>query len=523
MIISDLISRKELTVIMEIKILENEYWYGGAAYRAARQPYDAHSEEIIEFRLDMAQKEDFDICCEQVSPLFLSSKGRCIYGRKLFRIEFKSGIIRITGEDVIFTDNHKTLKGAQLFAAKNYFSQNTDIPNESFFRFPQFNSWIELGQNQSQEGILKYAEGIVKNGFKPGVLMIDDGWDEYFGSFEFHSGKFSQPKEMVEKLHEMGFKVMLWVSPFITMDTPVFRELNKCGYLICTDGRPAAKAWWNGYSAMLDLTNPQAADYFADRLHYLMNTYGIDGFKFDAGGAGTYSINDDIYKKLPAIEQTKIYDEFGLNFEFHELRPAYNMAGTPLVSRLQDKVCQWTKKGIQGLIPESLIQGLVGYFFGCPDMVGGGDIGSFINDTTDNELFVRWTQASALCPMIQFSAAPWRVLTEESFRAVKKVLDIREKYTDLILALAKNAAETGEPVMRMMEYEFPEQGFERVMDQFMLGSSIMAAPITEQGMTSREVKIPEGRWKCSDGKEYNGGKSYNISCPLDELLIFEKI
>lgn len=513
---------------MEIKILENEYWYGGASHRAADQPYDKSSDAVIELRIDCAEAGDLDICSEQVSPLFLSSKGRCIYGSSPFRIEFKSGVIRITGndDDIIFTDNHKDLKGAQLYAAEHYFMKNAGTPDKRFFRSPQFNSWIELGQNQSQDGVLRYAEGIVENGFKPGVIMIDDGWEEHYGALDFHSGKFPDPASMVKRLHDMGFKVMLWVSPFISMDSRIFRLLRRKGEKSCLvykDGRPAVKEWWNGYGAMLDVTSPEAADYFESKLRYLMDTYGVDGFKFDAGAAVYYSINDDIYKPMPAMEQTRLYDEFGLKFKFHELRPSYNTGGAPMVSRLHDKGCSWTRNGIRAIVPDSLIQGLLGYFYGCPDMVGGGDIASFVNDTTDNELFVRWTEASALCPMIQFSAAPWRVLADDSFGAVKKTLAVREKYTDLILSLAANAAETGEPIMRLMEYEFPGQGFEKVMDQFMLGSRVMAAPVTEQGAVSREVKIPQGIWKCSDGKEYEGGKSYTIECPLDELLVFEKI
>ena len=44
------------------------------------------------------------------------------------------------------------------------------------FTSPQYNTWIELGTNQTQEAILRYAEQIVAHGLPAGILMIDDGW-----------------------------------------------------------------------------------------------------------------------------------------------------------------------------------------------------------------------------------------------------------------------------------------------------------------------------------------------------------
>ena len=63
--------------------------------------------------------------------------------------------------------------------------------------------------DQTQENVLNYAENIKKNGYPCSLLMIDDKWMDYFGKFKFHSGRFTDPKGMLDKLHEMGFKVIL--------------------------------------------------------------------------------------------------------------------------------------------------------------------------------------------------------------------------------------------------------------------------------------------------------------------------
>ena len=55
--------------------------------------------------------------------------------------------------------------------------------------------------------------------------MIDDTWQYGYGVWEFDPRKFSNPKQLCDELHSMGFKIMLWVCPFVSMDSPGYREL----------------------------------------------------------------------------------------------------------------------------------------------------------------------------------------------------------------------------------------------------------------------------------------------------------
>ena len=43
---------------------------------------------------------------------------------------------------------------------------------------------------------------------------------------------FQTPKNMVKRIARMGFKVMLWISPFVTADSPEYRLLAEKGYLL---------------------------------------------------------------------------------------------------------------------------------------------------------------------------------------------------------------------------------------------------------------------------------------------------
>lgn len=152
------------------------------------------------------------------------------------------------------------------------------------------------------------------------------------------------------------------------------------------------------------------------------------------------------------------------------------------MQRLADKYHQWESNGVKTLIPNELLQGLLGYAYTCPDMIGGGDYLSFLNESTslDEELFVRYAQCAALMPMMQFSAAPWRVLSEENARLCVEAALLHIRMSDRIISLARHAAETGEPIVRYMEYQFPGQGLEAITDNY-AGEDLLVAPVLQKG------------------------------------------
>ena len=458
------------------------------------------------------------------NPLLLSSKGRYIWDELPFCAEFDGGTISID-RDVELYEGYGSLKGAYLAAMKKHFPFNGKIPPKEFFLHPQYNTWIELMYDQTEKDIMKYAESIVENGFKPGILMIDDNWMVDYGDWRFSAERFENPAEMCRKLKEMGFKIILWVCPFVSPDSANFRKLEREGcLLIGADGKPAIRFWWNGYSAVLDMTNPKAQEWFKGELNTLVNEYGVDGFKFDAADPYMYRIDDKSFVPTKTImDQTEAYCRFAMQYDYNELRAGYKNGGTPLVMRLADKKHSWNKNGLNTLVPNSIVQGLSGYAYHCPDMVGGGELGDFREnkDKLDNELFVRYAQASALMPMMQISASPWRVLDKEHSDMVKAAMELHDKFGELILSLAEHAAKTGEPIIRHMAYEFPGCDMETVNDQFMLGSDILVAPVLEKGVCERYVKLPPGNWQTADGTVYT--ESGIIPAPLETLLYLKKI
>lgn len=498
--------------------LQGEYWWGGATALGQHMPLS----NLAPFNLYNRNDNN------QVVPLFVSSKGRYIWSDKPFVFEVSDGILSIKSafETAIPVTAGKTLKEAFLHAAKSHFPASGILPDELFFTRPQYNTWIELMYNQNQADILNYAHGIIDNGFPPGIIMIDDTWQSDYGDWRFSAERFPNPKQMMDELHALGFKVMVWICPFVSADSPEYRLMEEKGYLLKdTTGKPAIIPWWNGQSACYDFTNEAAKANFIEQLKSLQAKYGIDGFKFDGGDNNFYDRKDLVSAQPGAlsVDHTLAWATLGYAFKFNEYRADWKCGGRELVQRLGDKDYSW--QAVAQLIPDMIQAGLLGYAYTCPDMIGGGQFKAFLDikpGEFDQDLIVRSAQVHALMPMMQFSVAPWRILDKENLEIVKNMALLHDKMAPYIMQQAKWAAKTGEPIVRNMEYEFPNQGYQTLKDQFMLGPEYLVAPMVTPG-TTRTVVLPKGMWKDDLGKTWKGGKTITIGVPLSRLPYFQRL
>jgi alpha-glucosidase (family GH31 glycosyl hydrolase) len=474
-----------------------------------------------------SRKPSDGLSYNQGTPLLVSSRGRYVWHESPYAFSFK-------GDQTLELDfrEHRsrvhqagsTLREAFLAAAREHFPPDGRLPPVRLFNKPQYNTWMELQYGHSQAGILAYAEAVIAHGFPPGVLMIDDTWQEDYGVWRFHPGRFPDPAAMMRRLHALGFDVMLWVCPFVSADSETFRNLHKRQLLVRdSHGDAAIRKWWNGYSAVLDGSHPAALDWLRRQLQPLMNELGVDGFKFDAGDPEYYRPEDRTHAAISPHGQCEAWARVGLDFPLNEYRACWKCAGLPLVQRLSDKSHAWNEQGLASLLPNALAQGLMGYAFICPDMIGGGLQPEFADPgaAIDQELFVRWAQCSALFPMMQFSVAPWRVLDARHLALCREAAAWHERFAPEIESLARHAAITGEPILRHLAYEFPEDGLESVNDQFMLGSRILVAPVLNKGVSTRTVHFPSGTWQSDgDGRRIHGPCVAQVDAPLHRLPVF---
>ena len=523
-------------MIYRVKFLEGEYFWGAPTVFGTEMPIHADSSYSRECRVEPRN---------QFMPLFLSSKGRYLWSEDPFLVWVERGELCFEGKGVFeLWEGGSCLRDAYLAAMEKHFPfreariEGKKLPRK-FFTTAQYNTWMEFTYDPCQKGVLEYAHAIVDNGFEPGILIIDEGWHTRYGQWKFDFHKFPDPKAMIEELHQLGFTVMLWVTPLVTTDGQEFIRDTRQDFnpetwdklfLRTKTNEVAIVRWWNGYSAILDFRKECDRQYLGSKLKQLMEEYGVDGFKFDGGAYRMYTAaniqNGEPREDHDPEKLNVAWNEFGARYTYHEYKDTFKGGGKSTIQRLCDRGHLWEGDGINTVIPCSIMQGLMGHPFICPDMIGGGEwtFNHRPGFKVDEELFIRMAQASALFPMMQFSWAPWRVLSWEAFEIVREAAQLHKSMADEIVALVEEAEATGEPILRCLEYNDPGNGYENITDQFMLGRDILVCPIITKGTWEKEVVFPAGRWQAGDGSGpvFEGRCVVRMDSPLGKLLWFRR-
>ena len=181
------------------------------------------------------------------------------------------------------------------------------------------------------------------------------------------------------------------------------------------------------------------------------------------------------------------------------------------------------------------------------------DISGFYGDVNDNvfkELLVRWFEWSVFSPVLRMhgNRAPYDSLPlddrdigggfaptgrpnelwsfgDDVYSILKENLSLRESLKPYIASLFKQASEFGYPLMRPLFLEFPEDPKAWANeDQYMFGPKYLVAPVFDFGVRERRVYLPSGTWSnLHDGKTFVGPVEIKVSCPLNQIGVFEKI
>jgi len=459
----------------------------------------------------------------QSSPLLISTTGRVVWSERPFTFDFSDGRLTVVGQEITSFRHGHSLREAFMEASRRFFPPSGRAPAIEIFTGPQYNTWIDQPHRPTQKTVLTYARELLDAGMPPGVVCIDDCWSPGYGTWYFDTARFPDPSAMVKQLHDWGCSVMLWLVPFIDQDNDSFQFLETRQFLLRDkDGNTAIRRWWNGESALLDLSNPDAIAWFTNQLDAVMRETGVDGFKFDGGDVHDHRIDDMTARPATPVDMCQAWAELGLRYSFNEFRACWRMGGQPLAQRLRDKPATWGDDGLGSLIPEMLAQSMIGHCFTCPDMIGGGEISTAPKQgNTDQEFFVRYAQIAALSPIAQFSTSPPRVLDDPHLAAVRQAIRLRDEMRPTLLRLVEKAAATGEPIVVPMA--FYASGLDAVTDQYFFGPDMIVAPVLKPGATSRRVLLPEGQWRGVSGDIVTGPATVDVACGLDTTPRFVKV
>jgi alpha-glucosidase (family GH31 glycosyl hydrolase) len=349
---------------------------------------------------------------------------------------------------------------------------------------------------------------------------------------------------LADDLHMLGFKFLTYNNTFITQDVDVYDEAVANGYTIKDEnGEPYLFIGGKFRNAtLLDLTNPDAWNW-AKEIYRNGLRLGADGYMAEFAewlptDAVLHSGEDAVrfhnlypveFQRLNREVFDELYAEDGVERLFF-VRSGY-LGSQPLVSVFWagDQQTDFSLgDGMPSVIPMGIGLGITGFPY------YGHDIAGYMSMQTrpaTRELWFRWVSLGALSPVMRThhgksATENWNWESDaDSTAHFRRWATLHIRLFPYLYALARDAAETGVPMMRPLALEYP--GFEpgwTATDQFMLGDRIIVAPVVTEGALSRTVHLPEGIFYSLDGRLTltipEGGREVVVDAPLTECPAF---
>ncbi len=343
-----------------------------------------------------------------------------------------------------------------------------------------------------------------------GTGFVARGWNKQQPSFEFNPEVFKRdPMEVISDIHQRDLKIVLHMVPW---DRDKLATLH--------GSIPAQKG------EVLDASHIE--NYWKEHLG-LVNA-GVDAFWPDEG---------DWFNLYERIKRHQLYYQGYLSTK-PALRPwSLQRNGYPGIAQWGgwvwsgDTESSW--KTLQAQIAVGLNYAVsIGPFWGT-------DIGGFYsNEELTGELYARWFQFGAFCPLFRSHGVTWQTRLPwgwglkdmgpkenrhpplQSEMNNPKIEPIAKKYDELryqllpyTYTLAWQARHSGMPLMRAMWLHYPDdEQCRKISDQYLWGRDLLIAPVYEKGATARAVYLPKGEWyDWWTNEKSAGGKT--ITRPVD--------
>ncbi|KAI0872366.1 glycosyl hydrolases family 31-domain-containing protein [Hypoxylon argillaceum] len=424
---------------------------------------------------------------------------------------------------------------------------------------------------QTQEEILEVAREHKRRGLPMDVIVADYFHWPKEGEWKFDPTFWPDPDAMIVELKSLGIELMVSIWPTVDRKSENYDEMLEKGLLIRQDRGWRIVMEGVGNCVHFDATNPEAREYvwqkakknYYDRgirLFWLDEAepeythYDLDNYRYHAGPdlmvGNIYPVQYSraFYEGMKAAGQERVVNLVRCCWAGSQKYGALLWSG--------DIASSWPS--LRAQLSAGLNAGLAGIPWWTTDI--GGFHGGDPRTPAFRELFVRWFQWGAFCPVFRLhgdrepqqprrgttggshclSGAPNEVWSygDEVYAICRRYLLLRETLRPYVRALMAAAHERGDPLMRPLFYDFPDQRpLWAVEDQYMFGPRYLVAPILREGQRERRVVLPRGvGWQQVDAEGARVGAIHCaprmagddefavvVAAPLEYMPVFENI
>ncbi|MFI5138363.1 MAG: TIM-barrel domain-containing protein, partial [Sphingobacteriales bacterium] len=353
-------------------------------------------------------------------------------------------------------------------------------------------------------------------------------WGKYgWGVPKFDESNYPNPTSFIKELHDLNAHLSISVWENLNKDSEIGKDY-------------VAKNLFIPNSPWVDVFNPLARETHWNALNQNLFTHGVDSWWMDA----TEPENDALKGKMTYLGPGNFYR---LTYPLFVSQAVYEGQRKATSDK---RVCILTRSAFLGQQKYGIINwsgdiGSTWDAYKCQIVAGLNytitgfpywttDIGGFFRpgqsqytDPKYHELLTRWYQWGTFNPIFrvhgyQSETEPWKYgkSVEDNMR---KMLNLRYRLLPYIYSEAWQVTKNGSTLMRPMVMDFREDS--KATDQryeFLFGKSILVAPVTEPGVTERDVYLPEKTiwFNFWNGKKIKGGQTIKTAAPLDIIPLF---
>ena len=351
-----------------------------------------------------------------------------------------------------------------------------------------------------------------------GTGFCPSGWNTENGSFSWNSRVFPDPKGILDELHKENFRTVLHVVIKTNKLTGTVHDPCEPG---CADQEKACCHW------------------DAHRNDFAM---GVDGWWPDEG---------DPLDTTSRLVRNRMYWE-GPQLERPNERPyALHRNGYAGMQRYGsflwsgDVYSTWETLKVH--IPIAINTALTGIPY------WGTDIGGFVpTKEFTAELYLRWFQFAAFCPLFRSHGRNWKLrlpwgwntgdsgpleINNYNGAAIpdssqlhnpqvepicRKYLELRYRLLPYLYSAVRECATTGMPILRALWLHHPDDSKAVArQDEYLWGRDVLVAPVVEQGATSRKIYLPHGAWfDFWTGERVQGGAEISREVDLETTPLY---
>ncbi len=329
-----------------------------------------------------------------------------------------------------------------------------------------------------------------------------------------------------------------YINPYLVDGGVLFSEARKNRYFVKNAaGEDYLFDFGEFDCGVVDLTKPEAFEWYKGVIKTNLIGMGFRGWMADFGeylpadavcwgGSGL-----SLHNKWPVLwarcnrEAVEEAGKLGECVFFMRSGGAGSQRCSTLVWA-GDQNVDWSEDdGLPSVITAALTLGMSGYGLHTCDI---GGYTTLFHLKRNEELLLRWLEFACFTPVMRTHEGN-RPETNVQMYDSERVLTAAARLTRIHNALGpylrrcvEENARTGLPVMRPLILAAPteERAWDHRLYSYLLGGSVLVAPVVEEGKKERSVWLPNGDWiHLWTGEKLTGGE-HVISAPVGRPPVF---